>query len=183
MVGGDVGEGQGPCGLAHTRGVRAMRGVGQGARMGRLVHPRVLTAWEAGSVWLGPHAAWRAPLLTRAFSIHRPYASKGVPGLSRRETKHAGGGARAGDGGGREGEGGRGEGPRRRRRSARLDGDEGGEAERARRTATRAVRRRSAGRLPMAAGGEGGGREGGDREGGGEGGGREGGDREGGGRH
>ena len=28
-------------------------------------------------------------------------------------------------------------GPRRRRRSARLDGDEGGEAERARRTATR----------------------------------------------
>ena len=45
-------------------------------------------------------------------------------------------------------------GPRRRRRSARLDGDdEGGEAERARRTATRAVRRRSAGRLPMAVGG------------------------------
>ena len=31
-------------------------------------------------------------------------------------------------------------GPRRRRRSARLDGDEGGEAERARRTATWAMR-------------------------------------------
>ena len=132
VVGGDVGR-WGPCGLAHTRAMRgahagdAWRG-GQGAGWStRGCSPR----GRAGSVWLGPHAA--APLLTRAFSI--PSRARACPDCRGGEAKHAG----RVDGGGREGEGGpRRKGPRRRRRSARLDGDdEGGEAERARRTATR----------------------------------------------
>ena len=102
VVGGDVGRWgragwrtRGRC-VAHTR---AMRGVGAGCG---LVHPRVLTAWEAGSVWLGPHAA--APLLTRAFSI--PSRARACPDCRGGEAKHAG----RVDGGGRGGEGGRGEG-------------------------------------------------------------------------
>ena len=85
-------------------------------------------------MWLGPHAA--APLLTRAFSIHRP-PSRARACLDCRggEAKHAG----RVDGGGREGEGGRGEGAEAtaaerasgRRRGQRggaraSDGDEGG---------------------------------------------------------
>ena len=75
MVGGDVGR-WGPCGLTHTR---AMRGAHAG------------DAWRGGRVRVGPPAgahrvggqalcgsgAWRAPLLTRAFSFHRPLREQG----------------------------------------------------------------------------------------------------------
>ena len=136
-------RGMGPCGLAHTRGVRAMRGVGQGARMGRLVHPRVLTAWEAGSVWLGPHAT--APLLTRAFSI--PSRARACLDCRGGEAKHAG----RVDGGGRGGEGGRGE------------GAEATAAERASGRRRRGAVRRSARVGRRRGGGEGGGARGGYR--------------------
>ena len=102
VVGGDVGR-WGPCGLAHTR---AMRGAHAG------------DAWRGGRVRVGPPAgahrvggqalcgsgAWRAPLLTRAFSI--PSRARACLDCRGGEAKHAG----RVDGGGRGGEGGRGEG-------------------------------------------------------------------------
>ena len=118
VVGGDVGDGAVRAG-AHEGD--AWRGAGCG-----LVHPRVLTAWEAGSVWLGPHAA--APLLTRAFSI--PSRARACLDCRGGEAKHAG----RVDGGGRGGEGG----PRRRGR-----GDGGGARVW---TATRAARSARVGR-------------------------------------
>ena len=99
--------------------------------MGRLVHPRVLTAWEAGSVWLGPHAA--APLLTRAFSFHRPLREQGRAWTVEEGRQNTRGAWMAAA---EKARGAEARGPRRRRRSARLDGDEGS-TERARRTATR----------------------------------------------
>ena len=102
-------------------------------------------AWRGGRVRVGPPAgahrvggqalcgsgAWRAPLLTRAFSI--PSRARACPDCRGGEAKHAG----RVDGGGRGGEGGRGEGAeataaerasgrRRGQHGARAsDGDEG----------------------------------------------------------
>ena len=82
VVGGDVGR-WGPCGLAHTRAMRgahagdAWRGAGYG-----LVHPRVLTAWE-GRLCVG-RARGVLPCSRALSRSTGPFASKGVPGLSRR---------------------------------------------------------------------------------------------------
>ena len=91
-------------------------------------------AHRVGGQALCGSGAWRAPLLTRAFSFHRPLREQGRAQTveeGRQNTRGAWMVAAE------EARGAEAKGPRRRRRSARLDGDEGGEAERARRTATR----------------------------------------------
>ena len=145
-MGGDVGR-WGPCGLAHTRAMRgahagdAWRGAGYG-----LVHPRVLTAWE-GRLCVG-RARGVLPCSRALSRSTGPFASKGVPGLSRR-----GGKTRGARGWRRQRR--RGGGPRRRGR-----GDGGGA--RVWTATTRAVRR-SARVGRRRGGGEGGGARGGYR--------------------
>ena len=82
-------------------------------------------------MWLGPHAA--APLLTRAFSFHRPLREQGRAWTVEEGRQNTRGAWMAAA---EKARGAEARGPRRRRRSARLDGDEGS-TERARRTATR----------------------------------------------
>ena len=128
VVGGDVGRWgragwrtRGRC-VAHTR---AMRGVGGRVRVGPPAG-----AHRVGGQALCGSGAWRAPLLTRAFSI--PSRARACLDCRGGEAKHAG----RVDGGGRGGEGGRGEGAeataaerasgRRRGRSARVGRRRGG---------------------------------------------------------
>ena len=133
MVGGDVGRWgragwrtRGRC-VAHTR---AMRGVGGRVRVGPPAG-----AHRVGGQALCGSGAWRAPLLTRAFSFHRPLREQGRAWTVEEGRQNTRGAWMAAA---EEARGAEAKGPRRRRRSARLDGDdEGGEAERARRTATR----------------------------------------------
>ena len=95
-----------------------------------LVHPRVLTAWE------GRLCVARARgVLPCSRALSRSLREQGrawTVDEGRQNTRGAWMAAAEEARGGAEARG-----PRRRRRSARLDGDEGGEAERARRTATR----------------------------------------------
>ena len=74
VVGGDVGDGAVRAG-AHAGD--AWRGAGYG-----LVHPRVLTAWE-GRLCVG-RARGVLPCSRALSRSTGPFASKGVPGLSRR---------------------------------------------------------------------------------------------------
>ena len=95
-----------------------------------LVHPRVLTAWEQALCGSGP-----TPRLPCSRALSRSLREQGRAQTveeGRQNTRGAWMVAAE------EARGAEAKGPRRRRRSARLDGDdEGGEAERARRTATR----------------------------------------------
>ena len=97
-----------------------------------LVHPRVLTAWE------GRLCVARARgVLPCSRALSRSLREQGRAQTveeGRQNTRGAWMVAAE------EARGAEAKGPRRRRRSARLDGDEGGEAERARRTATRGGR-------------------------------------------
>ena len=91
-----------------------------------LVHPRVLTAWEQALCGSGP-----TPRLPCSRALSRSLREQGRAQTveeGRQNTRGAWMVAAE------EARGAEAKGPRR---SARLDGDEGGEAERARRTATR----------------------------------------------
>ena len=146
MVGGDVGDGAVRAG-AHGGAVRAMRGVGAGCEDGE-VGPPAGAHRVGGQALCGSGPTPRLPC-SRALSRSTGPLREQGRAWTVEEGDKTHGGRGAWMAAAEEARGG----PRRRRRSARLDGDEGGEAERARRTATRAVRRRSAGRLPMAVGG------------------------------
>ena len=90
-------------------------------------------AHRVGGQALCGSGAWRAPLLTRAFSFHRPLREQGRAWTVEEGRQNTRGAWMAAA---EEARGAEAKGPRRRRRSARLDGDEGS-TERARRTATR----------------------------------------------
>ena len=131
VVSGDVGRWgragwrtRGRC-VAHTR---AMRGVGGRVRVGPPAG-----AHRVGGPALCGSGAWRAPLLTRAFSFHRPLREQGRAWTVEEGRQNTRGAWMAAA---EKARGAEARGPRRRRRSARLDGDEGS-TERARRTATR----------------------------------------------
>ena len=128
VVSGDVGRWgragwrtRGRC-VAHTR---AMRGVGAGYG---LVHPRVLTAWE-GRLCVG-RARGVLPCSRALSRSLREQGRAWTVDEGRQNTRGAWMAAAE------KARGAEARGPRRRRRSARLDGDEGS-TERARRTATR----------------------------------------------
>ena len=123
-VGGGMGEG--PCGLMRTVGPRG-RCMAWGRVRGwrRLVHPRVLTAWEQALCGSGP-----TPRLPCSRALSRSLREQGRAQTveeGRQNTRGAWMVAAE------EARGAEAKGPRR---SARLDGDEGS-TERARRTATR----------------------------------------------
>ena len=73
----------GPCGMAHTRAMRGAHAGDAWRTRGRCVAwGRVRVGPPAGAHRVGGQAlcgsgAWRAPLLTRAFSFHRPLREQG----------------------------------------------------------------------------------------------------------
>ena len=111
----------GPCGLAHTRAMRgahagdAWRGAGCG-----LVHPRVLTAWE-GRLCVG-RARGVLPCSRALSRSLREQGRAQTVEEGRQNTRGAWMVAAE------EARGAEAKGPRRRRRSARLDGDDEGGA-------------------------------------------------------
>ena len=125
VVGGDVGR----------WGRAGWRTRGRCVAWGRVRVGPPAGAHRVGGQALCGSGAWRAPLLTRAFSFHRPLREQGRAWTVEEGRQNTRGAWMAAA---EEARGAEAKGPRRRRRSARLDGDdEGGEAERARRTATR----------------------------------------------